>query len=554
METAEYLVNNFEKIYDRISLPVIQFDNKANLLKANQAFLDLAKASRSDIKSLTMTSLFKDLRPSFEHGLIMENVPDYTTSLTTLEGNTLSIRLYYSKLNGNTGRPVTALGFIIDITDNHKAIEQIQKLALENKKLKEQQTNKNEDLVISEKIDLEKNLIDTRIFVDSLLESCGDGIIIMDTNGKIIQANDSFAKMLVKSRKEIAGKFVYELGGWSGNHKSTTGETIVLDQSYNDYQLKMVEKMQKMVEGSDNKIENWEYYMFNSKDELVPVELTASVIKDEEGYITGTVASARDLTKKRLSEKEIKASRDFFENVIEASHDCIVVARLDGIILLANSQIEKITGFPKEQFIGNKFTDIVKTVNQSTEFSHEAMSMLNTNRKISFETFIQDINGDTVYLDHGIALIKNTDGDKDLAVSIIRDITEKKKAAQELQKAYQFRNTFFTNITHAFRTPLTLSIGPLEGILSGEFGKTGKDINNQLAISLRNSKQLLKLINQLLDFSQSESGKRKMTFVEKDLERLISSILDSFTFIAKRKKSSSPLHRGKKFHISPWIR
>ena len=40
--------------------------------------------------------------------------------------------------------------------------------------------------------------------------------------------------------------------------------------------------------------------------------------------------------------------------MIEASHDCIVVARLDGTILLANSQIEKITGFPSEQFIGNK--------------------------------------------------------------------------------------------------------------------------------------------------------------------------------------------------------
>jgi len=519
MDTVKYIIDNFESIYKETSLPVVLFDDKAKILKANQAFLDLAGASADDIKSLVMTSFFKDLCPAFSRGLIMEGLPDRTTTFSNLEGRIISVHIYYSRLTSKTGNHDTALGFIINSTDIHNAIKQIRELVIENKKLKEQQTGKTEDTVLSEKVNLEKSLIDARIFVDSLLESCGDGIFTMNNEGRVIQANESFAKMLGKDIKQIIGKFAYELGVWSGSHKSTTGETIVLDQSYNDYQIEMAGKIQKMTEGIGDKVENWEYYMFNSKDELVPVELTASIIKNEEGQITGTVASARNLTKKRLAEKELKASRDFLENIIEASHDGIVASRLDGTILLANSQIEKITGFPRNKFIGKKFLDVVQTVSQSAEINHQTMMELNKNKKISFETFIQNKNGDTVYLEHGLALVKDTKTGTDIAVSIIRDITENKKAAQELQKAYQFRNNFFTNITHAFRTPLTLSIGPLEGILRGEFGKTGKDLSSQLAISLRNSKQLLKLINQLLDISQCEFRKKQNDICGKGSEK-----------------------------------
>ena len=95
--------------------------------------------------------------------------------------------------------------------------------------------------------------------------------------------------------------------------------------------------------------------------------------------------------------------------------------------------------------MGKKFLDVVKTINMSAEIGHQTMMELNKNKQISFETFIQNKNGDTVYLDHGIALVKDAETDSDIAVSVIRDITENKKAAQELQKAYQFRNNFFTN-------------------------------------------------------------------------------------------------------------
>ena len=83
MDTVKYLTDNFEAIYGNASLPVILFDNKANLLRANQAFLDLAGASVTEIKSLAMTSLFKNLKQAFERELIMDYQPDHIKPMAT---------------------------------------------------------------------------------------------------------------------------------------------------------------------------------------------------------------------------------------------------------------------------------------------------------------------------------------------------------------------------------------------------------------------------------------------------------------------------------------
>ena len=149
MDTVKYLTDNFEAIYENASLPVILFDNKANLIRANQAFLNLAGASGTKIKSLSMTSLFKNLKPAFDRELIIDYQPDHTTSLSTLEGHTIPVRIYYSKLINDTGTQDTALSFIIDITDIHNSIEQIRALGVENRKFKEQLTGKTEDTVLS---------------------------------------------------------------------------------------------------------------------------------------------------------------------------------------------------------------------------------------------------------------------------------------------------------------------------------------------------------------------------------------------------------------------
>ncbi|HEY4788664.1 MAG TPA: two-component regulator propeller domain-containing protein, partial [Bacteroidales bacterium] len=74
---------------------------------------------------------------------------------------------------------------------------------------------------------------------------------------------------------------------------------------------------------------------------------------------------------------------------------------------------------------------------------------------------------------------------------------------------------FFTNVSHEIRTPLTLILGPLEKMMNTELSK--HEIKNYLGIMHRNAKQLLKLINQLLDYRKLESGNLKIEPARADL-------------------------------------
>ncbi len=94
----------------------------------------------------------------------------------------------------------------------------------------------------------------------------------------------------------------------------------------------------------------------------------------------------------------------------------------------------------------------------------------------------------------------------------LRDITERKRAEEEreihiakIEKLDQVRSDFLANISHEFRTPLTLSLGPITDILNGRHGVISKPIKEELIQISSHNQRLLELINQLLELSKLES-------------------------------------------------
>lgn len=91
---------------------------------------------------------------------------------------------------------------------------------------------------------------------------------------------------------------------------------------------------------------------------------------------------------------------------------------------------------------------------------------------------------------------------------------------------------FFTNITHEFRTPVTLIIGPIERALKLS---TNPQVIEQLNFVDRNSKHLLSLINQLMDFRKVESGRMQISAVEGNIISFIDDMIFPFRAFAKDK-------------------
>jgi len=110
---------------------------------------------------------------------------------------------------------------------------------------------------------------------------------------------------------------------------------------------------------------------------------------------------------------------------------------------------------------------------------------------------------------------------------------EKQKHLLEIQKNRlkeldKMKSTFFTNITHEFRTPLTLIQGPLADVYNNKYGKISTIGKNQLSIAMRSIHRLYQLIDQLLHLSKLEAKKLSLTFSESNLIAFINSIVQPF--------------------------
>jgi len=115
-----------------------------------------------------------------------------------------------------------------------------------------------------------------------------------------------------------------------------------------------------------------------------------------------------------------------------------------------------------------------------------------------------------------------------------------KKIDEELQEATQAKLTFFTNISHEFKTPLTLIKGPLENLLEDNLKPS--DVKKMYQIMYRNTGRLLKMINQLMDFRMVENKKMKIKASENDLKEFISDVCESFKTLAEKKQITLNYH------------
>ena len=104
---------------------------------------------------------------------------------------------------------------------------------------------------------------------------------------------------------------------------------------------------------------------------------------------------------------------------------------------------------------------------------------------------------------------------------------EERARAESLAELDRAKTAFFSNISHEFRTPLTLMLDPLEETLAGDAGLPPED-RERLEAAHRNAIRLLKLVNTLLDFSRLEAGRLEAFYQPTDLAELTTELAGVF--------------------------
>jgi signal transduction histidine kinase/DNA-binding response OmpR family regulator len=116
-------------------------------------------------------------------------------------------------------------------------------------------------------------------------------------------------------------------------------------------------------------------------------------------------------------------------------------------------------------------------------------------------------------------------------LNLKRDLEIEHIQKEKLIEIDREKSNFFANVSHEFRTPLTLILNPIDKVIS--VLKDGKN-KQELSIAYRNAKRLQTLINQLLSLSKLESGKMKLRIKEENIVRLIRANVQSFESLARQ--------------------
>ncbi len=115
------------------------------------------------------------------------------------------------------------------------------------------------------------------------------------------------------------------------------------------------------------------------------------------------------------------------------------------------------------------------------------------------------------------------------AVANAHALAEERRRAEALAELDRAKTDFFSNVSHEFRTPLTLMLGPLEELLAGGVGaEVSEPARRRIEVAHRNSLRLLKLVNSLLDFSRLEAGRLEASYEPVDLAELTTELAAVF--------------------------
>jgi PAS domain S-box-containing protein len=120
------------------------------------------------------------------------------------------------------------------------------------------------------------------------------------------------------------------------------------------------------------------------------------------------------------------------------------------------------------------------------------------------------------------------------SIANARAYDEERKRAEALAEIDRAKTTFFSNVSHEFRTPLTLMLGPVQDLLARSQTHLTPTAKEQLELANRNGARLLRLVNTLLDFSRIEAGRVHAVYQATDLATFTAELASVFRSATER--------------------
>lgn len=353
----------------------------------------------------------------------------------------------------------------------------------------------------------------------------GIGLVI---NGVFTEMNDTFCIMTGYNRDELLGK-----------------NSEIVYATNEDYKRVGIVKYEQIAENDVGSVET----RFKCRDgRIINVILSSSPL-DKSDLTKGVTFTVLDITERKLAEENLIHERRMLRTLIDNLPDVIYVKDINCRKVIANKADFLSFGFKEEADVLGK-TDIELYGGQTGMRGYEDdRNVIDTgNAIVEFEEDFVDSNGVRRWLQSTKIPLHNKDGKITGLVGIGHDITERKRAEEELLQSYEevikakekaeegdrLKTAFLHNISHEIRTPMNAIVG--FSALLGESDIDSKVRNDYIEIIMQSSNYLLSIINDIVDISNIEANLVKTVKTSININTLLRSLCDRHIPKADEKK------------------
>ena len=359
------------------------------------------------------------------------------------------------------------------------------------------------DITLRRQAEIEFNK--EKAYLDELIESAPEGIVLTNPAGQVLQVNDEFSRMFGYSAKEVLGRNIDDLISLRGERESAQRITRLTEKGVKT----VLETVRRRKDGT-----------------AIPVSLLGSPIIFD-GRIQAIYAIYRDITARKAAEEALQKEVAKLSALIAGMEEGLLLVDAGDKIIEVNDYFLKLTGRRREELLGRSFREM-----------HTGLVVKEIEEIL--KRFKSDCACKTIVMQRPIANLEVVlriqpiyrKGQYEGLIFNLIDVTELVVARQEAQAASQAKGEFLANMSHEIRTPLNGIFGMLELALETPLNPEQREYLDSIHIS---AQSLLNILNDILDISKIEAKKIELETIEFDLRDCVENSIISLAPLAHKK-------------------
>jgi PAS domain S-box-containing protein len=417
-EELEKTKDNLDNIIESSLDPIVIVDITGSITRVNESFLKVLGYTEEEVIGKHTTEFSPSVEGSYESttGNTIEITEDLIKQSKVMlaklveEGRVYNWERYFIRKDQKVVPVESNIVFLYDKQGNMTGGVGILRDITERKKAEEESS-------------------EARNFLENIFETTADGIMVTDEQGCIVKINKAIEQMLGYREDELVGKYTSELGTQDEERVKT--RAIIFEQLFEKGYVK-----------------HWETEWYRKDGSLCPIEINITFLKDSKGNLYRSVAGIRDISDRKQAEESLQESEEQLRSLVQSASDGILTINSRGEIQSWNNGAHAIFGYTPEEIIGKSFSCLVPE--RHREDNKKSMEKMIVTDKACFggKTFsFPGIRKDGSEFPAEISYASYEAKEGIVLTGIVRDITERQKAEQEIREARSFLENIFRTVT-----------------------------------------------------------------------------------------------------------